>query len=71
MTIPKPVTVAQKRNDLISQTWVAYPLLVVEKGMKETLTKTIRALREKNPKLSLLTYQTKPRNSMCRSLRVD
>lgn len=37
-SIPKPITVAWKRNALISQTWVAY-LLVVEKGMNKILTK--------------------------------
>lgn len=50
---------AMKSNALISQTWVVYPLLEVETGMKAILTKTIRALKEKKPKLSLLTCQKK------------
>lgn len=66
-----------KSNALISQTWVVYPLLEVETGMKAILIKTIRALKEKKNKVEFInlpekrTHVHQPRNSRYSSLRVD
>lgn len=65
---------AMKRN-AISQTWVVYPFLDVERGTKETNKDHQNFKRKKNPNLSVFLVRQRnthqPRNSMYSSLKVD